>query len=100
MDCFFFPGGTIVKWSAILACAAAAVNTTAVAAGEGYPLSAPPLPGTPPSKYQRLEAAGRDGTTLIVHEWAPARAAAGKPVIVFLHGIGMHGEPYASVEGG
>jgi lysophospholipase len=77
-----------------------AVSVAAARAQEGYPLSAPPLAGAPKSRYQRLEVSGRDGTTLVVHEWAPAKAAAGKPVVLFLHGIGMHGEPYAAVQGG
>jgi alpha-beta hydrolase superfamily lysophospholipase len=89
-----------VTLKGILACAAVAVNAAAVSAQERYPLSAPPLPGAPKAQYQRLEVAGRDGTPLVVHEWAAARPAAGKPVVLFLHGIGMHGEPYASVEGG
>src|SRR5262249_26453720 len=47
-----------------------------------------------------LEVVARDGTKLVVHRWTPAKAAADKPVVVFLHGIGMHGEPYAAVAAG
>ena len=37
---------------------------------------------------------------MVVHEWAPPQRAAGKPVILFVHGIGMHGEPYAAIAAG
>jgi alpha-beta hydrolase superfamily lysophospholipase len=65
-----------------------------------YPLSIPTPQGSPEPVYQRHTLVARDDAKLIVHEWAPARAAADKPVILFLHGIGMHGEPYASIAAG
>jgi alpha-beta hydrolase superfamily lysophospholipase len=42
----------------------------------------------------------RDGTGLVVHEWAPPGPPARRPVVLFIHGIGMHGEPYAAVAAG
>jgi alpha-beta hydrolase superfamily lysophospholipase len=64
-----------------------------------YPQSIPVPAGTPAPVCKRLEACGRDGVKLAVHEWAPPKAA-GKPVVVFLHGIGMHGEPYGAIAPG
>lgn len=69
-------------------------------AEERYPQSIPLPPGTPAPVYKRLEIPARDHARLIVHEWAPPKLIAGKPVALFLHGIGMHGEPYGSVAAG
>jgi alpha-beta hydrolase superfamily lysophospholipase len=74
---------------------------TARAGAQGdYPVSVPVMPGMQPPVYQRLEVAARDGIKLTVHEWAPARRAVGAPVVLFLHGIGMHGEPEGAVAAG
>jgi alpha-beta hydrolase superfamily lysophospholipase len=80
----------------------AAVNLSAAAlyAGEAYPLSIAVPPGSSPPVYKRLKVSARDGVKLIVHEWTPAKPVAGKPVALFLHGIGMHGEPYAAIAAG
>jgi alpha-beta hydrolase superfamily lysophospholipase len=60
-----------------------------------------PVPGGCPAPvYKRAQLTGRDGVKIVVHEWAPPRPAAGKPVALFLHGIGMHGEPYGSIAAG
>jgi alpha-beta hydrolase superfamily lysophospholipase len=75
-------------------------SASALHAQEAYPLSIRLPPGSPVPVYQRTQIASRDGTKLTVHEWAPPRLIAGKPVALFLHGIGMHGEPYASVAAG
>jgi alpha-beta hydrolase superfamily lysophospholipase len=65
-----------------------------------YPLSVPTPKGSPAPVYRRLEVRARDGTELVVHEWAPPTIPAGRPVVLFLHGIGMHGEPYGAVAAG
>jgi alpha-beta hydrolase superfamily lysophospholipase len=65
-----------------------------------YPLSIPVPKGAPAPVHARLETTARDGVKLVVHRWAPARTRADRPVVVFLHGIGMHGEPYASIAAG
>jgi alpha-beta hydrolase superfamily lysophospholipase len=62
-----------------------------------YPQSIPVPRGTPPPDYFRIEVLARDGIKLLVHEWAPAKPVPGKPVVLFLHGIGMHGEPYGAI---
>ena len=84
----------------MLVCAAVTVNGAAVYEQKIYPESVPALRGSPEPQYERLEMSARDGTKLVVHEWAPLKAPAGKPVILFVHGIAMHGEPYASIQAG
>ena len=69
-------------------------------AQEPYPLSIRVPEGSPAPVYQRAQITSRDGTKLTVHEWVPPRRLAGKPVALFLHGIGMHGEPYGSIAAG
>jgi alpha-beta hydrolase superfamily lysophospholipase len=64
-----------------------------------YPLSIPEA-GTAKAKYEPLEVSARDDTKLVVHEWAPANVVPGKPVILFIHGMGMHGKPYKSIQAG
>lgn len=71
-----------------------------VKAEDGYPLTIPTPKDTPAAGYNRLKVPARDGTDLIVHEWAPPRPGAGKPVVLFLHGIAMHGEPYGAIAAG
>ncbi len=65
-----------------------------------YPLSIPRPNGAPAPVYQQLEATARDGAKLVVHRWTPPKVSADNPVVVFLHGIGMHGEPYAAIAAG
>jgi alpha-beta hydrolase superfamily lysophospholipase len=84
----------LVAWVAI------PLNATAGFAQEGYPLTIPTPRGTPAPVYQQFSARTRDNTKLVVHEWAPPKAPADKPVILFIHGIGMHGQPYASIASG
>src|SRR5262245_11839493 len=47
-----------------------------------------------------IKVSARDGTQLRVHEWAPPEPQKGKPVVLFIHGIGMHGKPYGSIAAG
>jgi alpha-beta hydrolase superfamily lysophospholipase len=88
-----------VKWSWLLAGALVLLNGPALRA-QDYPLSIPPAADAPKAKYEKLEVTARDDAKLVVHEWAPAKVVAGKPVILFLHGIGMHGKPYEAVQAG
>jgi lysophospholipase len=76
------------------------LNATTLCAQGLYPLSIATPRGSPAPRYQQLSVSARDGTKLVVHEWAPPNGPAGKPVVLFLHGIGMHGEPYASIAAG
>lgn len=78
-------------WASILLIAGTAQ------ADKPYPRSIPFPPGCSEPVYSREKVVSRDGTTLVVHEWAPVKPGAGKPVVLFLHGIGMHGAAYASV---
>jgi alpha-beta hydrolase superfamily lysophospholipase len=80
-------------WLALTVCA------TAVGA-QSYPLSVATPRGFPAPLYHQHTVLARDDTKLVVHEWAPLKPAADKPVILFIHGIGMHGEPYASIAAG
>jgi alpha-beta hydrolase superfamily lysophospholipase len=76
------------------------VLTPALYAGKPYPRSIPLPPGCPEPALTREKVASRDGTPLTVYEWAPPKAAAGKPVVLFLHGIGMHGDLYGAIAAG
>ena len=89
-----------MKVSGLVACAVVMWGIPAVGAQEAYPLSIPVPPGSPPPVYRRLEVRARDDLKLLVHEWAPREVVAGKPVALFIHGIGMHGEPYAAIAAG
>jgi alpha-beta hydrolase superfamily lysophospholipase len=84
----------------LLVCAASLGQGKPDRAEVPYPESVPAPPGSPPHVYRQLAVSARDGARLIVHEWAPVKAAGEKPVVLFLHGIGMHGEPYGSVAPG
>jgi alpha-beta hydrolase superfamily lysophospholipase len=88
----------------IACCKMAAVvlvlSVAAACARGAYPVSIPVAPGTAAPIYQRLEVAARDGIKLAVHTWAPADRAPGRPVVLFVHGIGMHGEPYGAIAAG
>jgi alpha-beta hydrolase superfamily lysophospholipase len=83
-----------------IALVAIGVSVSATRAHEVYPLSIPVPRGAATPVYKRLAVTARDGIQLIVHEWAPTRHAEGTPVALFLHGIGMHGEPYGSIAAG
>ncbi len=83
-----------------IACVAVTLNSVATHAEEPYPLSIPIPSGCPAPVYKHLDVRGRDGVKLCVHESAPPKPIAGKPVALFLHGIGMHGEPYGSIAAG
>ncbi len=83
-----------------ITCVFLASSGPALVADAGYPLSIPTPPGTPAPVYKRLDVQARDGVKLVVHEWAPSKPIAGKPVALFLHGIGMHGEPYGAIAAG
>ncbi|HTU19185.1 MAG TPA: alpha/beta fold hydrolase [Gemmataceae bacterium] len=75
----------------------ASMSGIALQAQEAYPISIPVPAGSAAPVYKRWQVLSRDDTKLVVHEWAPARVVAGKPAALFLHGIGMHGEPYRSI---
>jgi alpha-beta hydrolase superfamily lysophospholipase len=89
-----------VKTPWFLAGVAVTLSGVGVHAAEPYPLSIPVPRGCPAPVYKRLEVRSRDGVKLCVHEWAPAKPMAGKPVALFIHGIGMHGEPYGAIAAG
>jgi alpha-beta hydrolase superfamily lysophospholipase len=72
----------------------------ALLAQEGYPLSVPTPKGSPAPGHHKYQVTARDDLKLQVHEWAPPKPAADNPVVVFIHGIGMHGEPYGSIASG
>lgn len=65
-----------------------------------YPTSITPTANTPFPVYQQLELICRDRTKLIVHQWSPLKTMADRPVVIFLHGIGMHGKPYEAIAAG
>jgi alpha-beta hydrolase superfamily lysophospholipase len=88
---------TAVSRSWLLACLAVILHRTDVCAQLPYPVSVPTPSGSPAPVYQRHTVAARDGIKLAVHEWRPAEAADHAPAVMFVHGIGMHGEPYSSV---
>jgi alpha-beta hydrolase superfamily lysophospholipase len=76
------------------------LHAAAARAQDGYPELVSTPAGAPKPRYDRFSVAARDDTKLIVHEWAPAKVVAGKPVVLFLHGIGMHGQAYSAVQAG
>jgi alpha-beta hydrolase superfamily lysophospholipase len=80
--------------------AAAALCGFLGSAWADYPISIPVPPGSPAPVYQRYQAPARDGLKLMIHEWALAKRAPRDPVVLFLHGIGMHGSPYAAIAAG
>ena len=74
--------------------------TAAAQAPCAYPLSITVPKGLPAPVYDRLEIVARDGVRLVVHRWTPPNIAADKPVVLFVHGLGSHGEPFASIAAG
>jgi acylglycerol lipase len=76
------------------------LHRTDVVGQQSYPVSVPTPRGRPAPVYQRHTVAARDGIKLVVHEWRPAEAKAQTAAVVFVHGIGMHGEAFASVAAG
>lgn len=87
---------TRISWVVV----AAVLSGFVVPARADYPLSIPVPPGKPAPLYQRYQVAARDGLKLMVHDWAPPRRQAGHPVVLFVHGIGMHAGPYAAIAAG
>jgi alpha-beta hydrolase superfamily lysophospholipase len=85
-----------IPWAGV----AAVLSSFVVQARGEYPLSIPVPPGKPTPVAQHYQVAARDGIKLAVHEWAPVQRQAGQPVVLFLHGIGMHGAPYAAIAAG
>jgi acylglycerol lipase len=51
---------------------------------------------TPPN-YRQEPLIAKPGDVLMVHTWEPAQRDPSMPVVVLLHGIGMHGAPYGAV---
>src|SRR6266446_8933111 len=84
----------------LITAGAISLSQAAAAQAADYPRSVPLRTGTPEPRYERLKVSTGDGIQLVVHEWAPPQVLAGKPVILFVHGIGMHGEPYAAIATG
>jgi len=68
-------------------------------AKSAYPQSIP-FPKDAAPVYKLHELLARDNVKLAVHHWTPPKGGPKKPVVILLHGIGMHGEPYASIAAG
>src|SRR5262249_17230154 len=91
---------TAVTRSWLIACLAVIMQPTDVCAQQPYSVSVPTSRGSPAPVSQRHKIAARGGIKLVVYEWRPAEATDHAPAVVFVHGIGMHGEPYSSVATG
>src|SRR5436189_56952 len=89
-----------VRWLWLLSSLSIFLHRTDVGAQGLYPLSIPAPAGSPAPIYQQHSVPARDGARLIVHEWRATRDVGDKPVVLFIHGIGMHGEPYSSIASG
>jgi alpha-beta hydrolase superfamily lysophospholipase len=76
------------------ACSGLLLATAALAADEQYPKSVPGPEGAARPVYKRYEVEARDHAKLVFHEWAPPDSHPGEPVMLFIHGMGMHGRPY------
>src|SRR5947209_10344775 len=63
-----------------------ALSPATAAPPTDYPRSVSLSADTPEPAYVRLRLAAADRAELVVHEWAPPQRAAGKPVILFVHG--------------
>lgn len=83
------------RWIAVAALILLAADTP-----KPYPRSVPPPPNFPEILDTPREVIAADGTKLVLHEWAPPNVPASRPVVLFIHGIGMHGEPYGAVGAG
>ena len=60
-----------------------------------YPISVPlPENASPPIREKRTLVSG-DGAQLYLHLWRPPADIVG--VVVFMHGIGLHGAPYEAI---
>jgi alpha-beta hydrolase superfamily lysophospholipase len=70
------------------------------AAKDSYPISVPVPRGAEKPVHNQFKVTARDGTRLVVHEWAPKPLPKKKPVVLFIHGIAMHGRPYGAVAAG
>src|SRR5205085_860091 len=88
-----------MKWFMLVACVALLVRGGAARA-QDYPESIRTPKDTPKAAYKLLELAGRARVNLAVHLWSPPKVAAGVPVILFVHGIGMHGDPHGAIQAG
>lgn len=82
-----------LAWTAFLVGGAACAEVP-------YPRSIPLPPGCPEPRSQQVPVTSRDGTRLVVHEWSPPQPAAGRSVVLLIHGIGFHGAPYAAIAAG
>ena len=85
------------------ACVPLVLNVAGVRAQSDYPLGGYPLsipPGKSQVEYQLVEVLVRDKTKLKVHVWAPKNLARPKHVVLFIHGIALHGEPYGAIAAG
>jgi acylglycerol lipase len=89
-----------MRWSWLSVWLAIPVCATIVGAQETYPLSIPTPKDSPAPLYSQHTVLARDDAKLVVHEWVAPKPAVHKTVILFIHGIGMHGAPYASIAAG
>lgn len=65
-----------------------------------YPRLLPPVQAGEEPRYERWRVTARDKTALAVHEWRRRAAKEGETVLVFVHGLGLHGRPYGVVASG
>jgi alpha-beta hydrolase superfamily lysophospholipase len=65
-----------------------------------YPVTVPCLERQPPPRYVSRNVTAKDQVDLTVHTWLPPKREAGQPVALLLHGIGLHGRPYAAIAAG
>jgi alpha-beta hydrolase superfamily lysophospholipase len=89
----------------VCVCAPLVLNVARVHAQGQYPSGGYPLsikPGKSQVEYKLVEVLVRDKTKLKVHVWAPKNLAKPKPkhVVLFIHGIALHGEPYGAIAAG
>ncbi len=65
-----------------------------------YPVTVPCLERQPPPRYVSWNVAAKDQINLAVHVWLPPERRTRQPLALLMHGIGLHGRPYASIAAG
>jgi alpha-beta hydrolase superfamily lysophospholipase len=65
-----------------------------------YPLTVPCAERQSPPVYAAWNLQAKDRTALAVHVWQPPTREGKEPVVLLMHGIGLHGRPYASIAAG
>ena len=63
-----------------------------------YPISVPLPENASPAIHEKRTLVCGDGVQLHLHLWRPSEDIVG--VVVFMHGIGMHGAPYEAIASG